>query len=201
MEREWAASAFPPEATVLNLRLRPYSCGHEILLCKVGSPIILGSVPSWNDLFVAALICSLRFKDGLEIVSNPTKWNLQSLLWRIALKLNRSLLLPEELAKFRAYLNAGSWSPPTYELKTGYQSRSLIAPRAYRLIPFLCSKLNIPESDALDFPMARANAYKAAELDESGSIVLEGSATDKSVIDHLAEMESRAAKGEKVWDF
>ncbi len=163
--------------------------------------MILGGEPVWNDLFVAALICSLNFKDGLEIVNRPGRWRLQSALWRIALRLNRSLLLPTELAKFQNYREAGAWSPATCDLKGGYQTRSLLAPRVYRLILMLCSKLNITEAEALDFPMARANAYQAAELDAAGNIVLDGGSGDRNLLDHLARLEARAAKGEKVWDF
>jgi len=200
MERAWATSAFPSETTVLNLRLRPYSCGHEILLCRIGSPLILGGEATWNDLFVATLICSMTFKEGLAAVHKPAKVRLQAVAWKLALKLNRKLLLPVEMEKFREYLSAGSWSPPTYELTTVYQTRTLKAPRVYRLVPMLCAKLGLTESEALDFPMARANAYQAAELDLAGNIDLEGGSEDSSLMKHLADLEARAAKGENVWD-
>jgi len=199
MERSWATSAFPCETTVLNLRLRPYSCGHEVLLCRIGSPLVLGGESAWNDLFVATLICSMSFAEGLAAIQKPAKVRLHAVAWKIALKLNRRLLLPSELSKFREYLAAGSWSPPTYELTTGYQTRTLKAPRVYRLIPMLCAKLGLTEREALDFPMARANAYQAADMDLAGNIDLEGGREETSLIKHLADLEARAAKGEDVW--
>lgn len=201
MERAWAASAFPSEVSVLNLRLRPYSCGHEILLSHIGSPLVLGGEPDWNDLFVAALLCSQPFAQGLRIVKRPETVRWQALIWRLALKLNKTLTLSEELFKFREYLQAGTWAPPTHELTKGYTTRTLKAPRVYRLIPLLCSKLNLTEAEALDFPMARANAYQAAQLDYDGSIDLEGGPEESSLLKHLADLEARAAKGENVWDF
>ena len=199
MERTWATSAFPFETTVLNLRLRPYSCGHEILLCRIGSPLILGGETTWNDLFVATLLCSMSFAEGLAAVQRPGKVRLQAFAWKLALRLNRKLRLAEELEKFRDYLTQGAWSPPTYELTKGYVSRELKAPRVYRLIPMLCARLGMSESEALDFPMARANAYQAADLDLAGSIDLEGGREESSLLKHLADLEARAAKGEDVW--
>ena len=123
-------------------------------------------------------------------------------IWAWAINLTASEeMFPVELSKFRGYLNAGTWSPETNRvIAKGVEMRSLKAPRAYRLVPFLCSHLGLTESEALNFPMARAHAYYAAVADKAGEIDLAGDEREKALTDYLADMERRAANGEKVWD-
>jgi hypothetical protein len=199
MEREWALSAFPHEASVLKLKLRPYSCGHEILLCQIGSPFAVEGDMDWFDLFLAVLICTQGFEDGRKLIASPRKVRFFCKLWKLALS---GCSLQAELAAFTQYLTDGRWSPPTNELKgDGWTSRSLKAPRVYRLIPMLCSQLGLTEAQALDFPMARANAYAGAQAEKDGTVDLSGSRDEGTLLSHLADLEARAAKGEAVWDF
>jgi hypothetical protein len=201
MERDWSIAAFPMETSVLKLRLRPYSSGHEILLCQIGSPFALGGNADWFDLFVAVLICSNTFADGRKLVCSPRKVRLFCRFWKWILKLS-GCSLQAELAAFTQYLTDGRWSPPTNEIKgDGWTSRTLKAPRVYRLIPMLCSQLNLSRDEALDFPMAEAHTYSAALADRDGAIDLSGGSDEASLLKHLAELEARAAKGEPVWDF
>jgi len=200
MERDWALAAFPLETSVLKLRLRPYSCGHEILLCQINSPLVLGGELSWNDLFVAALICSQTFAEGRNLIVQPSKVKWFARAWGLVLRLS-NCPLQVELKKLQAHIKTGSWAPETNELKTGYNTRTLKAPRVYRLIPLLFAKLGLSESEALDFPMARANAYAAAEADKEGTIDLRGGSNEDTLLSHLDDLEARAAKGENVWDF
>lgn len=203
-EREWANAAFPEETTVLRLRLRPYSCGHEITLSQLGSPFLTGREPTLVDLMMAALVCSQNFADGRQLMTDPKGGGWQVWLWR-KLALRTADPFAEEV-RFMEYLNRGTWSPPTCKQRgPGISYRELKAPRSYRLIPFLCRNLGLTESEALDFPLARANAYYAAEADRENTIDLaseEGDHTeDGRLMAHLADLEARAAKGEKVWDF
>lgn len=203
-ERAWAEAAFPEEITVLRLRLRPYSCGHEILLSRMESPFLTGKEPAITDLMLAALICSQNYADGLKLLRDPNGGGWQVSLWRrLALRCRNPFA--EELA-FTGYLDRGCWSPATVRSREkGVVYRELKAPRVWRLIPFLCRNLGLSETEALDFPLARANAYYAAEADREGTIELESEAGDKTsdgiLMAHLADLEARAAKGENVWDF
>lgn len=204
-EREWAFAAFPEETTVLRLRLRPYSCGHEISLCQAQSPFLLGGrEPTLPDLMLAALICSQTFAEGQKLLRDPKGGGWQVSLWKWLATRNRNQFA-EEL-KFTDYLNAGTWSPATVRNREpGMVYRELKAPRTWRLIPFLCRNLGLTEAEALDFPIARANAYFAAEADREGTIDLASSEGDNTtegrLLAHLKDLEARAAKGENVWDF
>lgn len=200
MEQKWAEHALQREHVVLGLRLRPYSCGHELLLCHVNSPLVIGGENSWNDLFLAALICSQTFESGLQFILKPSKVKWFARVWAIALRFSKSPLHAER-SKFGEYLLAGTWAPETNELKAGYSTRTLKAPRVYRLVPLLCSQLGMSEAEAMDFPMARANAYAAALADKDGTIDLRGGSEEETLLKHLADLEARAEKGENVWDF
>ena len=197
MESTWADRSFQDPFTVLKLRLRPYSCGHEILLSRLRSPLITGGNLSFDDLFVACLICSQPFSVGIELIRSPWKIRVFGWFWK---RLITRCDLQSELAAFNEYLKSGFWCPPVNEVVSGASVRTLRAPRVYRLIPMLCAQLGIDEERALDFPLARANAYYAAMADKAGEIDLE-SEGDVGIADHLRDLEARAASGENVWDF
>lgn len=204
-ERDWAHAAFSEEVTVLRLRLRPYSCGHEISLCQIESPFLTGKrEPTLTDLMLAVLICSQTFSEGQKILRDPKAGGWQIKLWRWMV-LRDSNHYAEEI-RFFDYISRGTWSPPTVRNREpGMTYRELKAPRVWRLIPFLCRNLGITESQALDFPLSRAHAYFAAESDRENTLDLaseEGdNTTEGRLLAHLRDLESRAEKGESVWDF
>lgn len=202
MESEWASHAFQQEATVLSIRLRPYSCGHEILLSMERSPYLLGGKTDWHDLFTAVLICSQNFADGLKLIRSPRRVKLFAWIWRLSLKLTMRgrLNLIGEGNRFSKYLEDNNWSPPVCEPVFGKNgARRLKAPKAFRLVPFLCSHLHLTEAQAFDFPMARAQSYQAAVDDKAGMIDLEGE-EENNLLKFLEECEAKVARGEMKWD-
>jgi len=203
METIWANAAWPAEHVALRLRLRPYSCGHEINLCQIQSPFVLGGESDWNDFFAAVLLCSQTFEQGQILIRKPWKVRNFARIWSLLLRIRwRAEMFHVELQKFRGYLNTGSWAPETNTvLARGVEMRTFKAPRAYRLIPFLCAQLGMTEAQALDFPLARANAYYAALADKAGEIDLSGGDEETGLLKHLAELEERERKGENVWEF
>ncbi len=199
METLWANQSFAGEYTVLCLRLRPYSCGHEINLCQVQSPFIFGGQSDLEDLSTAALLCSQTFEEGQKLIRNPKKVRGFGWLWRLLLMGRALEMFPVELQKFRGYLSAGCWAPETNRVVgPGTEMRTLKAPRVYRLVPFLCAHLGLTEIEALNFPIARANAYYAALADKAGEIDLQDEGDP--LMRHLADLEARAGKGENVWE-
>lgn len=201
LEREWAEAAFPPEVTVLNLRLRPYCCGHELTLSQAESPFLLGHrEPQFKDLMLAALVCSQSFTQGRKILTKPNGGGIAVSLWGCIARRTRHAYVEE--TKFIEYLERGTWSPATAKsVGKGVSYRELKAPRVWRLVPFLCNHVGLTEAQAWDYPIARANALYAAELDRAGSIDLAGGRVEDSLMQHLADLEARAAKGENVWEF
>jgi len=202
METIWANAAFPPDYSALRLKLKSYCCGHEINLCAVQSPYVLGGKATWDDFTTAVLLCSHSFEDGRRIIRNPRKATLFLWFWRLLLRFTlKPKLVEAEMDRFRGYLYSNAWTPEVNTHQTGVATHTLKAPRAYRIIPFLCSELGLTESQALNFPMARANAYYAAIADKDGKIDLTGGREEEAVLKYLEEMQERERIGEKVWDF
>ena len=193
-ESVWARAAFQEEITVMRLRLRPYSCGHEILLSHIGSPVLSGGNVEWSDVFTACLICAHDFRGGIDIIRRPRKAFMSCLVWRF---LTRGVHLIEELHRFRNYIHSGTWQPKVNPA-IGDGCRRLKAPRAWRLVPFLCTTLGLNESDALNFPMARANAYYAAVADKTGEIDL---CSGETLLEFVDGLDDRERRGENLWDF
>lgn len=204
MEKIWAESVFPGESIVLGIRLRPYCCGHELTLSELESPLILGGKASWEQLFIGVVVCSQTFEEGRKLLRQKFRLKLFTKIWLLLFR-KKLFRNPEmfhvELSKWRSYIEAGNWSPETnHVVEKGVTMRELKAPRIYRLIPFLCTNLNLTESQALNFPIARTHAYYAAEADKAGEIDLTGGRTDDALLKHLESLEARAANGEAVWD-
>ena len=225
MDQLWAQSAFPEHRphVVLRLKLRPLSAGHEILLSSINSPFAIGGPLETKDLLTAVLICAAKFRDAVKLLRSPRRAKLFTSLWRLCflfrptskLSVERSTLnvppppkqsadtpdWPAELEAFNAYLLAGRWAPPTAQRHgAGWSSRELKAPRPWRLVHFLCSHMGLSEAEALDFPLARAAAYFATHADLEGSMDLQGGQNENALLEHLANLEARAAAGEPVWD-
>lgn len=202
LERVWARAAFPPQSTVLNLRLRPYSCGHELLLARAGSPLVnpggKAEDITWDDIFLAVLICSQDFSDGCAMMDRGHP-GVALWAWKGVLKLNRKLSLTEEANKFAAYLHASTWTPDTNS-GGGGTSRTLKAPRVWRMVPFLCDRLGMSEAEAWDYPLVKASLVYAAEMDRLGHIDLAGGREETALINMVEEMDARAAKGDNAWE-
>jgi len=197
MDAIWAAAAFPDEYTVLSIRLRPYCSGHELLLHRIESPVVTGKPSDWLDIFMAVLICSQSFEDGQKVLRKPKKIRWMVRWWKL---LSRKYDLRIEAAKFSGYLHAGMWTPEVNQPIGKDDVRQLKAPRAFRLIPFLCSNLGLSESEAINFPIARACAYYGAIGDRAGEIDLVGDG-EITILDHLKKLEDLAAAGGNPWDF
>ena len=201
MESLWANSAFAEPHIVLRLKLLPYSPGHEINLCAINSPFVTGAEGRLDDFFTAVLLCAHSFEEGQKLIRRPNKVRSFCWLWGLLLRIGwKPDMFHAELSRFRGYLSTGSWSPDTNRVVSRHvQMRTLKAPRVWRLVPFLCAHLGLTESQALNFPIARANAYYAAMADKAGDIDLIGE-EDNDLLDYLKKIEAQEAQKEKPWD-
>ncbi len=99
-----AVRAIP--ASVLKLKLREYSLGHEILLFKIRSPFVCLSDSQFNQLSKVEQVIALR--RAVLICSNDWNGNQKPQRW---LKLwgwiTRNANYPLSIAEFRNYLTAG----------------------------------------------------------------------------------------------
>lgn len=114
--------AVPEQRQVIGLKLRPLALGHIILLERVQSAFITGQPPSYEDLALSALICSLSFEDGVEALRSQDAALLlkelaeritgsRSWLVRLGLRRPRVIDLEANCAAFSDYIREHSRIP------------------------------------------------------------------------------------------
>src|SRR5690348_16725602 len=104
-------SGFDPsagEAVVLKMRLRAFTLGHCFLLEEIGSPLLnpFESV-GMTDLLIAVIICSQPPGKARKSVLGSGSLAVAYLLCLV----NRKSSLPDEIAKFRQYLQSSQAVP------------------------------------------------------------------------------------------
>lgn len=186
MNPEWYNAAHPATAVVLKRRLRPYSLGHELLLCGQG---VLHPT-SLEDLSLCALICSLTYEEGAELVAGGfNKPSFKFFMWVWTRMIGKRFELHNELAVFWQYRKDALWMPEPEDNKPG---RNCGSPYAFRLLAKLMSYFGWSESLALNYPLSRATAVLCAGLESDGVLKL----FDMSAADEvLAALEAQEKKG------
>jgi hypothetical protein len=128
MTDEFYSVAIPEQRQLLGLPLRPLSLGHLILLHRVQSAFVCEGIPDYQELAIAALICSLSYEDGIEAIKDSSTPKLLKRLgeritgirdWRVRLGLRKARVidLPANVAAFSDYLKEGN-STPYYSFKS-----------------------------------------------------------------------------------
>ena len=188
MNDDWFTAAVPTGHTLcLKLKLRPYALGHEILLVRLGSPLAVGGplrLP--DDLILGAFLCSQTFEHAVESLHSPGL-SLFFRLWRLRL---RNVHWALELEIFNNYRRPALWLPET---NVPLKGRPLKSPIAIQMAARLMRELHITESEALNFPLARATAYLHALGDYDGTVDLLGPA-EEALLAKLAELDAAEGK-------
>ena len=129
MTDEFYSVAVPEHRQILGLPLRPLSLGHLILLHRVKSAFICEGTVNYQELAIAALICSLSYEDGLAALKDCDTPKLLKRLgeritgirdWRVRLGFRKARVidLPANVAAFFSYLKDNS-SIPHYSYTPG----------------------------------------------------------------------------------
>jgi len=152
-------AAIPEPRTILGLKLRPLSLGHIILLNRVGSPFFTEGEPSFADLATAVLICSLPYKEGLDVLNDPgidsfmSKWHNRitgsdSVLVRLGFKKPQLIDFPAKFKAFSDYISEHT-KTPFYRYEPG-DFRPMDCPYSQVIKITLMRDLNITEAELLD---------------------------------------------------
>lgn len=159
MTEEFYSVAIPERRQLLGLPLKPLSIGHLILLHRVRSAFVCDGIPDYQELAIAALICSISYVDGIGAINDPSTPKLLKRLgeritgirdWRVRLGLRKARVidLPANIAAFSAYLKEGS-SIPHYSYTPG-DFKMVDCPQVQIIKVTLMRDLHISESDLLD---------------------------------------------------
>lgn len=72
MRHDFYSSAVPEPRSILGLPLRPLSMGHIILLNRIKSAFVVEGAPqTYEEIAIAALICSLTYQQGITAIHDP----------------------------------------------------------------------------------------------------------------------------------
>lgn len=119
-------AAIPDPWDILGVRLRPFSLGHVVLLNRIESPFIVGgTLPTFDDLAFAVLVCSKNYEDGLRSIEDPNlpkilrQWadrltGLKRWMVRCRLKTATPVDFAKSALEFFAYIKEHS-TVPKYE--------------------------------------------------------------------------------------
>lgn len=179
MDDRFFTAYFPGCCRVCGRALTDFTAFHYLILKAIDSPFLNPDGQNRpSDLLAAVAACRNTF--GKEVRIKPT---FKDLIWRLRMTRNPALFHREAL-KFSRWLTAHSSGPRFWEIVSGGpKTRDLTGPDVLTLIIPLIMKANIPESDAWNMSLGRAQ-WMNAEIQE-----IEGSDRRFLFDDDLTETE------------
>jgi len=150
---------------ILRKKMQDFTVGHAFLLEALESPFMLGGMVHFNDLVVAALICSMPFSKAREYLMRPLfKMQRDVQRWALWCRFCR-LDADEEMAAFKNYISAYVDSPEPWK-KQGKASKESAIPLSIRMAWVLMERMT--EDEAWNCPMSRALGYYTAYAEYNG---------------------------------
>ncbi len=190
----YVQSLIPSPYTILGVQLRPFCLGHFFLMkrfeCGFSSenPETVGGIP---DLILALAICSRRFEEFVELITEKPKELLEWVgYWgeqvKPAIK-DGSINMFEKLAMFKHYMRDSVSVPLFAENNDDSDAPLSGAHWTQSCLHILVSECGYNQTEALNIPLSRALAdyYKVAEkngnisfLSDDEVEMIEGSTKD-----------------------
>lgn len=151
---------------VLRKKLQDFSVGHAFLLEAMESPFIVGGNIGFDDLVVAALLCSLPFRKANRfLLLPPSLISKKVMRWGWICRMF-GFDLSVEAKKMQDYVSAYMEMPEVWQEKNKPGKKSAM-PFTIRLVWCLMTKMT--EDEAWNCPMSRALAYYSAEAEHNGT--------------------------------
>jgi hypothetical protein len=161
VQDDFYSAAIPEPATVMGLRLKPFSLGHVILLGRVRSSFVTeGEQTSLHDLALSVLICALEFKEGLEIFNNKelpkffVKWHNKlagiSFLTQAKLRKPKPIDYASHAKAFGEYVQRGSRVPQYSYNPTDF--KQMECPSVQIVKTTLMRDMHFREAELMDRP-------------------------------------------------
>lgn len=154
----WLQALFLQPPKICGKQLLPFSVGHYFLLRNLNSPYIKGGIPTYNDLLMAILICSMSFETCQKIlVYNPKmwKWSLWFLRWQL-------INLETAEKSLKQYLSEYICTPEHWEYVKGEDIKPVDpygCPLEFHIVRVLCSIYNMNTEKAWNTPYGLARCY------------------------------------------
>lgn len=209
-ELQFAEAAVPFPATVMDIPLRPYSLGHELILLARHNPILCLAREDFDRLSSLQQIHALMFALEVCAPQRPRWW-----LWKI---LHRQPNWALGVAEFRNYLEAGRRSLPVlsaenkedaeaYDIANGGDGleagRELGSPTIAHLIHYAIAELRLTHAEALESPYGYVAGLYLAQLEAKGQLFVENTKEATVKAEMKAELEfvqAEKAAARAAWD-
>lgn len=182
----------PPRVRCLGVQLRPFSLGHALVLRHLGNSFIT-ETPTAADLPVAALVCAHGWRENVRKLRKPRRLVRLMRLWGwLTRKMNKG----EEARALHAYISE-QMELPEMKRERGSGVRYLVSEWETRLFMHLRA-MGYDDEQALDMPLARAQLFMVAKLEEDGAASFKTRrelALDRYKLDLLEQMERGEVAG------
>lgn len=150
-EDVYCRALLPEPVVCLKLPLRPFCIGHSILLRRIRSPFAIPArLPEYADLMQAVLFCAGTWEEGERINDDPLA-RIKIWIWNRRLG---GVDFDLDTLLFYNYIAQGSLAPQIN--RNSSEGRAPGAPWEWRLKNFLVTRMGKTESEAMNFPLGRA---------------------------------------------
>jgi len=165
----FADATRPTPVVVLHYPLRDYSIGHELLLQRLGNPLVeatpdvfasLGEPEQRTAVYQAALICHNTWAQNQK----PERW-LKLFQW-----VRRHDPIAPAVVAFREYRNEAMLLPRVKCAHPEEPGRIPGAPFLARVVLFLVTEMRLTEEQAFDTGMRKACFYYFSYAESQGGI-------------------------------
>lgn len=167
--------------------MQPYALGHRVLLHHYGNAFVGGRFPLYEDLILAAFLCSNTWEENQTLLRSPFRRWLRLKIWG---KLAGNFNIPRAILAMHQHVIKSDVFPEQGDPGEGVTQKQLGSANSARLYLFLRTFLN--KSEAMNMPLILANQLHASALEEAGKITLMPPAR-KALLDRLQAQNQEAS--------
>lgn len=162
MEADFASAVVPSTPVrCIGVPLKPFSLGHLLLLKKMESSFVSGGGTTYPDFIAAAFVCVHSWDENLRMIQRPFRRWLFCKVWSfLAGRFN----VPIQAQVLAHHINSAREMPESKPGKPG-ATRYLFSEWETRIYKLLRS-IGLSNVEAMDAPLAMANAILVAQLEE-----------------------------------
>jgi hypothetical protein len=171
LEQEILQLVVPDVTYCLNVRLRPFSIGHLLLLKRLQSPFILSGRISYEHLLEAVFICAQTFDEGQAGLNRPdTRTVLRKFHRRISVFGFKSVAFRRGATILEEHIEKSLRFPVMYSKESSSDETEL--PFWLPLLINVSKNLHQPITDLLDMPIGFVYSLYAALCESMGQAQL-----------------------------
>jgi len=157
VDQDFLASFFAVPPVLLGRKLKPFCCGHAVILASLESPFIVSGKVTPEELIVAVWVCSQTFEEGRDkILNGGDVLRVECEKWGGEIG---GFDFSKAVVDFERYLTDYTKAPERWKTKASKEAR---APWPLVVATTIMHEFPVSESDAWNMPLPKALWYFAA---------------------------------------